>query len=159
VRAALRDPLRRTHVLWARRPLDVAAMHAAVQPLVGVRDFAAFCKPRPGATTIRELQHVAWERPDAGPDAGLVLAHVRADAFCHNMVRALVGASVAVGEGRRDVAWPAEVLASRRREAGAGVAPAHGLVLEQVSYPPDDELAARAERVRARRMDEDVWED
>jgi tRNA pseudouridine38-40 synthase len=158
-RPALRDPLRRAHVLWARRPLDVAAMHAAVQPLVGVRDFAAYCRPRPGATTIRELQHVAWERPDAGPDTGLVLAHVRADAFCHNMVRALVGASVAVGEGRRDVAWPAEVLASRRREAGAGVAPAHGLVLEEVSYPPDEELAARAERIRARRMDEDVWED
>ncbi len=156
---ALRDPLRRTHVVWARRPLDVAAMHAAVQPLVGVRDFAAFCKPRPGATTIRELQHVAWERPDGGPDAGLVLAHVRADAFCHNMVRAIVGASVAVGEGRRDVGWPAELLAARRRDAGVGVAPAHGLVLEQVSYPADDELAARAERIRARRMDEDVWED
>jgi tRNA pseudouridine38-40 synthase len=155
---ALRDPLRRTHVVWARRPLDVGAMHAAVQPLVGVRDFAAFCKPRPGATTIRELQRIAWERPDDGPDAGLVLAHVRADAFCHNMVRALVGASMAVGEGRRDVGWPAEVLASRRRDAGAAVAPAHGLVLEQVSYPPDDELAVRAERIRARRMDEDVWE-
>jgi tRNA pseudouridine38-40 synthase len=153
-----RDPLQRAHVLWSRRPLDVAAMHAAVQPLVGVRDFAAYCRPRPGATTIRELQHIAWERATGGPDDGLVVAQVRADAFCHNMVRALVGASIAVGEGRRDVGWPAEVLAARRRDAGAGVVPPHGLVLERIDYPPDDELAVRAERVRAMRMDEDVWE-
>lgn len=154
----LRDPLQRAHVLWTRRALDVDAMHAAMQPLLGVRDFAAYCRPRPGATTIRELQHIAWERPADGPDAGLVVAHVRADAFCHNMVRALVGASVAVGEGRRDVGWPAEVLAARRRDAGAGVVPPHGLVLERIGYPPDDELAVRAERVRALRLDEDVWE-
>jgi tRNA pseudouridine38-40 synthase len=154
--ATLRDPLRRTHVLWAKRPLDEEAMHAAVQPLLGLRDFAAFCKPRPGATTIRELQHMSWQRPDDGPDAGLVVASVVADAFCHNMVRALVGASVAVGEGRREVRWPAQVLASRRREANAAVVPAHGLVLEEVVYPADDELAARAERVRALRMDEEV---
>ncbi|WP_336707638.1 tRNA pseudouridine(38-40) synthase TruA [Oerskovia sp. USHLN155] len=155
---ALRDPLRREWVLWNRKPLDADAMHEALQPLLGVRDFAAFCKPRPGATTIRELQHLSWERATDGPDAGLVVAHVRADAFCHNMVRALVGASVAVGEGRRPVSWPTEVLAARRRDAGAGVVPPHGLVLEAVTYPPDDELAARAERVRAVRMDEDVWD-
>ncbi|MBD7979959.1 tRNA pseudouridine(38-40) synthase TruA [Oerskovia merdavium] len=154
----LRDPLRREWVLWNRKPLDADAMHEALQPLLGVRDFAAFCKPRPGATTIRELQHLSWQRAADGPDAGLVVAHVRADAFCHNMVRALVGASVAVGEGRRSVSWPAEVLAARRRDAGAGVVPPHGLVLEEVTYPPDDELAARAERVRAVRMDEDVWD-
>jgi tRNA pseudouridine38-40 synthase len=156
---AQRDPLRREWVLWNRRPLDVAAMDAAVGPLLGVRDFAAFCKPRPGATTIRELQHLSWSRPMDGPDAGLVVAHVRADAFCHNMVRALVGASLAVGEGRRGVGWPAELLASRRRDAGAGVAPAHGLVLEEVTYPPDAELAARADRIRAVRNEEDVCED
>ncbi|MHA7132206.1 tRNA pseudouridine synthase A [Oerskovia turbata] len=155
---ALRDPLRREWVLWNRKRLDADAMHAALQPLIGVRDFAAFCKPRPGATTIRELQRLTWERATEGPDAGLVVARVRADAFCHNMVRALVGASVAVGEGRRPVSWPAEVLAARRRDAGAGVVPPHGLVLEEVIYPPDDELAARAERVRAVRMDEDVWD-
>lgn len=156
---AQRDPLRRAWVLWNRRPLDVAAMDAAVRPLLGVRDFAAFCKPRPGATTIRELQHLSWSRPVDGPDAGLVVAHVRADAFCHNMVRALVGASLAVGEGRRGVDWPAQLLASRRRDAGAGVVPAHGLVLEEVTYPPDDELAARADRIRAVRNEEDVWDE
>ncbi len=152
----LRDPLRRAWVLWHRRPLDVEAMGEAMAPLRGVRDFAAYCKPRPGATTIRELQEMRWHRPSEGVDAGLVVAHVRADAFCHNMVRALVGAAVAVGEGRRDVTWPAELLSARRRDAGAGVVPAHGLVLEEVIYPPDDALAERAGRVRALRMDEDV---
>ncbi|WP_425957133.1 tRNA pseudouridine(38-40) synthase TruA [Xylanimonas sp. McL0601] len=156
--AAQRDPLRRTHVLWHRRPLDAAAMHDAVQTLLGVRDFAAFCKPRPGATTIRELKELSWTRPVDGPDAGLVVARVVADAFCHNMVRSLVGASIAVGEGRKPVGWPADVLASGRRELNAAVVPAHGLVLEEVVYPPDAELAARAERVRALRMDEDVWD-
>lgn len=157
--AALRDPLRRRHVLWTRKPLDVAAMDAAVRPLTGVRDFASYCKPRPGATTIRELQHIAWERPVDGPDAGLAVGHVVADAFCHNMVRALVGASIGVGEGRRPVSWPAELLASRRRDAGVFVVPPEGLCLEEITFPPDTELAARADAVRAKRMDEDVWDD
>ncbi|MGF0115802.1 tRNA pseudouridine(38-40) synthase TruA [Promicromonospora sp. Marseille-Q5078] len=150
-RPALRDPLRRDWVLWHRRPLDVEAMHRAMQPLVGLHDFAAFCKPREGATTIRELTHLAWDRPDAGPDAGLAVATVQADAFCHSMVRALVGMSLAVGEGRRDADAPAAVLAGRSRSAAAGVVAARGLVLEHVAYPDDDALAARADRVRARR--------
>lgn len=158
-RPGLRDPLLRDWVLWNRRELDVEAMHAACAPLLGLRDFAAYCRPRPGASTIRELQELTWTRVAGGPQDGLVVASVQADAFCHNMVRALVGASVAVGEGRRDVAWPAQVLEGRRRDAGAGVVPAHGLVLEEVVYPPDDELAARAERIRARRLDEEVWTD
>lgn len=153
---ALRDPLRSDWTLWSSRPLDVSAMHAAAQPLLGLRDFAAFCKPRPGASTIRELQRLDWERPADGPDAGLVVAHVRADAFCHNMVRALVGASLAVGLGRRGVEWPAQVLAARQRDAAGAVVPAHGLTLEGVEYPPDDQLATRATAVRARRMDEEI---
>ncbi|MBO0608662.1 tRNA pseudouridine(38-40) synthase TruA [Myceligenerans salitolerans] len=154
-----RDPLRRTHVLFNRRPLDVPAMDAAVRPLVGLHDFAAYCKPRPGATTIRELLDVGWERTGPGADAGLVVARIVADAFCHNMVRAIVGASIAVGEGRRPVEWPAELLASRARTAGAAVVPPQGLVLEEVTYPADGELAERADRIRARRMDEEVWTD
>jgi len=148
---ALRDPLRRDWVLWHRRPLDAEAMHRAMQPLVGLHDFAAFCKPREGATTIRELTQLSWDRPADGPDAGLAVATVQADAFCHSMVRALVGMSLAVGEGRRDADAPAAVLAGRSRSAAAGVVAARGLVLESVAYPDDDALAARAERVRARR--------
>ena len=155
-RPELRDPLTRDWVLWNRAGLDVAAMDRACQPLLGLRDFAAYCRPREGASTIRELQELRWTRVEDGPERGLVVASVQADAFCHNMVRALVGASLAVGEGRRDEEWPAKVLKGRRRDSGAGVVPAHGLVLEEVVYPADDELAARAERIRARRMDEEV---
>ncbi|CAM3515625.1 tRNA pseudouridine(38-40) synthase TruA [Isoptericola cucumis] len=155
----LRDPLRRDWVLWHRRPLDVDAMHRAVQPLVGLHDFAAFCRPREGATTIRELTRLSWERPTAGPDEGLVVATVQADAFCHSMVRALVGMSIAVGEGRRAESDPAEVLAGRSRSAAAAVVAARGLVLEEVAYPDDAGLADRAERIRARRRADEVDRD
>ncbi|WP_240675012.1 tRNA pseudouridine(38-40) synthase TruA [Cellulomonas endophytica] len=148
---ARRDPLGRAAVLWHPRPLDVAAMDAAAGTLLGLHDFAAFCRPRAGATTIRTLERFAWERPATGADAGLVVARVEADAFCHSMVRALVGASLAVGEGRRPVGWPAQLLASRSRAGGPAVAPPHGLVLEEVTYPADEDLAARAGRTRARR--------
>ncbi|GIG39010.1 tRNA pseudouridine(38-40) synthase TruA [Cellulomonas phragmiteti] len=153
---ASRDPLRRGWVLWHRRPLDVAAMDAAARSLVGRHDFAAYCKPRPDATTIRTLEAFAWSRPADGPDAGLVVAHVQADAFCHSMVRALVGASLAVGEGRRPPSWPRDLLDSRRREGGATVVAAHGLTLEEVGYPTAPELARRAEQTRARRLPDDV---
>lgn len=143
------DPLRRSWVVRHRVPLDAAAMGRAAAALVGRHDFAAFCRPRAGATTIRTLQELGVERPGTGPDAGLVVATVQADAFCHSMVRSLVGALLAVGEGRKDAGWPAELLAGRRRDSA--VAPAHGLTLEEVAYPPADELAARARATRARR--------
>jgi tRNA pseudouridine38-40 synthase len=153
---ALRDPLRRHHVLWTRRPLDVDAMHEAAARVLGRHDFAAYCKPRPGATTIRTLDELSWGRPADGPDAGLVVATVRADAFCHSMVRALVGASLAVGEGRRGVDWPAELLVGGRRDPGGVVVAAHGLTLEEVVYPPDAELAERQLRTRATRSADEV---
>jgi len=153
---ALRDPLRRTQVLWRDRPLDVAAMAAAMHGILGCHDFAAFCRPRPGATTIRTLATCTWTRPEAGPDAGLVVATVQADAFCHSMVRALVGASLAVGEHRREVGWPSQVLAAQRRDPAVTVAAAHGLTLEEVTYPPDGELAARVAQARARRTPGDA---
>lgn len=152
----LRDPLTRGWVLWQKKPLDVEAMDGAMQPLLGLHDFASYCKPRPGATTIRELAVMHWERLESGPEAGLVVANIRADAFCHNMVRSLVGASLAVGEGRVPITYPAELLAERSRENAPAVVQAHGLVLEEVVYPPDGELALRAERIRARRMDEEI---
>lgn len=148
---AARDPLRRSHVVWHARPLDVAAMSRAVAPLVGLHDFAAFCRPREGATAIRTLAVLTWERPDDGPDLGLVVATVVADAFCHHMVRALVGASVAVGEGRRDVGWLAGLLRGTWGDMTEALAPPHGLTLEGVDYPVDDALAARAAQTRARR--------
>lgn len=150
------DPLRRSFVVRHRLPLDDAAMAAAATELLGRHDFAAFCRPRPGATTIRTLLELTVARQDAGPDAGLLTVRVRADAFCHSMVRALVGALLAVGEGRRDATWPALLLRAGTRDSAAHVAPAHGLTLEAVSYPPDDELAARADATRARRAPGDA---
>jgi tRNA pseudouridine38-40 synthase len=137
-------PLRRRDVAGWARALDVEAMDTASRALVGLHDFAAFCRRREGATTVRTLLEYAWFRDSDG----FAVARVVADAFCHSMVRALVGGAVAVGDGRRPTAWPAEVLAGGVRDPGVVVAPPHGLVLEEVVYPPDDELAARATATR-----------
>ncbi|MBN2176905.1 MAG: tRNA pseudouridine(38-40) synthase TruA [Demequinaceae bacterium] len=150
-RPETRDPLTRRTVLWAKNPLDLALLTEASDALTGLRDFAAFCRSREGSTTIRTLLEFSWRREDRGPDAGLVVATVRADAFCHSMVRSLVGAVLAVGEGRRDLCWLMEVAESPRRTPRISVAAPHGLTLEEVVYPPDNEVASRAESTRARR--------
>jgi tRNA pseudouridine38-40 synthase len=123
-------------------------MQTAADRLLGEHDFAAFCRAREGATTIRDLRELTWHRTGA-----LLEARVRADAFCHSMVRALVGACLAVGEGRLDPSAPAAVLVGRERDSRLPVVAAHGLTLEGVDYPPDDELAARASATRRRRVE------
>jgi tRNA pseudouridine38-40 synthase len=140
------EPLQRRQVLAWRRPLDVAAMAAAAAPLVGLHDFVAFCRRREGASTIRTLEALDIIRT---PDE--IVCTVQADAFCRSMVRSLVGALIAVGEGRRPVGWPAELLSLDTRCDDVGVAPAHGLTLVEVRYPPDDLLHVRAEQARAKR--------
>jgi len=147
-RVDLVDPLTRAHVLAWPRPLDLDAMNEASALLVGRHDFAAFCRQREGATTIRTLLDFSWARDEAG----LAVATVRADAFCHSMVRSLVGCLLAVGEGRRPVAWAGEVLRAELREMAAAVVHAHGLTLEEVAYPADDDLAARAAQTMAKRV-------
>ena len=137
---ALPDPLQRTQVLSWPRPLDVTAMNDAATTLLGEHDFAAFCKRREGATTIRRLLQLSCLRDERGT----VVVTVRADAFCHSMVRALVGCLVAVGQGRQDPSWAAAVLAAEVRDPGVAVLAAHGLTLEEVAYPPDDRLAEQA---------------
>ncbi|MCU1689195.1 MAG: tRNA pseudouridine(38-40) synthase TruA [Jatrophihabitantaceae bacterium] len=144
---SLINPLRRVDTVAWPRELDDGAMAAAAPGLLGERDFAAYCKRREGATTVRGLQALDVRR--AGD--GVLEVHVRADAFCHSMVRSLVGALAAVGEGRKPVEWPASLLALGERANGVAVAPAHGLTLIQVSYPPDDQLAARDAQTRRRR--------
>ncbi|MGH3372453.1 MAG: tRNA pseudouridine synthase A, partial [Nocardioidaceae bacterium] len=138
------DPLTRGWVLARSRRLDLDAMNAAAEGLRGEHDFAAFCRRREGGTTIRTLLELAWSR-DA---RGLAVATVRADAFCHNMVRALVGAMLTVGEGRREPAWAAQVLQRAVRDPGVTVVHAHGLTLEEVGYPDEDGLAAQARATR-----------
>ena len=122
-------------------------MNRAATALLGEHDFAALCRPRAGATTVRQVLAIRWERRDDG----LLAMSVGADAFCHSMVRSLVGLLVPVGEGRRDEAWPARVVAGRRREPGVTVMPPHGLTLMEVRYPPDALLGQRAEQARALR--------
>jgi tRNA pseudouridine38-40 synthase len=146
------DPLTRGHVLAWRRPLDLEAIDQASALLLGRHDFASFCKRREGATTVRTLLALSWEREPGG----LVVGSVRADAFCHHMVRSLVGCLLAVGEGRRPPVWAGEVLAAATRDPSVAVVPAHGLTLEEVGYPPDDELAAQAEAARSVRTLEDA---
>jgi tRNA pseudouridine38-40 synthase len=137
------DPLVRGHVLAWPRPLDLDRMNDAAALLLGEHDFASFCRKREGATTIRSLLDLSWARR-----GGVAEATVRADAFCHNMVRSLVGCMIAVGEGRRDPDWAGEVLTRRTRDSAVTVVQAHGLTLEEVGYPSDDELAAQADRTR-----------
>mgnify|MGYP002718226274 CR=1 FL=1 len=141
------DPLRRREVVALRTRLDPEAMNAATERLLGLRNFAAFCKKREGATTTRTLLRYDWTRRDDG----LLEATVVADAFCHSMVRALIGALVPVGAGDRGAGFPAEVLTAGARDPRVKVMPAHGLCLVEVSYPADDALAARAHEARARR--------
>lgn len=148
-RPHLLDPLRRRDTVILRRQLEVPAMDRAARRLTGLHDFSAFCRPREGATTVRTLLSYRWRR-DAD---GTVVGSLEADAFCHSMVRALVGVAVPVGEARREEGWPAEVLAAGRRDPGVQVMPAHGLCLEEIVYPDSaEELAARARGARAVRV-------
>ena len=142
------DPLERGRTTTVKARLDVAAMDAAARSLIGLHDFAAYCKWREGATTIRTLLEFDWHRDDRG----ILVANVKADAFCHSMVRALVGACAAVGEGRLDVADVAEIRDEGVRTSETKVLAARGLTLTEVGYPADDLLAARAEATRARRV-------
>lgn len=141
------DPLERARTTTVKAHLDVAAMDAAARSLRGLHDFAAYCKWREGATTIRTLLEFGWRRDDLG----ILVANVKADAFCHSMVRALVGACVAVGEGRLDAADVSRIRDEGVRTAAVKVLAARGLTLTEVGYPADELLAARAAQTRAHR--------
>ena len=141
------DPLERHRTTTVRAELDEQAMDAAARSLIGLHDFAAYCKPREEATTIRTLLEFDWRR-DA---EGVLVANVKADAFCHSMVRALVGACVAVGQGRLTPAHLAVIRDEAERTNDFTVLAARGLTLTEVGYPDDELLGARAEQTRARR--------
>jgi tRNA pseudouridine38-40 synthase len=145
-----RNPLLRNHAHRSWMPLDVAAMHEASQRLLGLHDFAAFCRKREGATTIRTLLRFDWTETSEG----LIRADIKADAFCYSMVRGLVGAVLEVGEGKRPAEWVTEYLEGRARKPEIYAAPALGLTFESVEYPPADEFASRVqETLRVRDLD------
>lgn len=129
------------------RSLDLARLNEASALLLGEHDFAAFCKFREGATTIRTLETFQWERKADG----LLVARVVADAFCYSMVRNLVGSAVCVAEGRFEPSWIAVMLANRERISDSMVFPAEGLTLIQVDYPNNAELITRVALTTLRR--------
>lgn len=140
------DPLTRHFTLHHRKPLDLSRMRQEIAGLCGLHDFGSFCKPRPGATTIRTLQRFELVAENA-----VLTIYLSADAFCHHMVRALVGALLQVGDGTRQPGWLRDRLAKPTRDSHMAIAPAHGLLLEAVHYPADDVLGQRAAQTRAKR--------
>jgi tRNA pseudouridine38-40 synthase len=146
------DPLYRNQITQVRDQVDLGRLNEEAATLIGLRDFGAFCRRRDGASTIRTLLELAARRVPSGPMAGVIECTVRADAFCHAMVRSLVGALVAVATGQRDHEWLAAVTERGVRDSTITVMPATGLTLEEVGYPADHELAARAVEARALRQ-------
>lgn len=142
-----RDPLTARYTAQLTQAFDLGAMQRASDELLGLNDFTAFCRAREGATAIRDLLVFEWRETEDGAFA----ARIEADAFCHSMVRALVGAVVAVGTSRIDLAELRRLRDARVRTSRFTVMPAHGLSLEEITYPADSELASRAAQTRARR--------
>lgn len=138
----------RDTALWPK-PVDLDAMQVAADTLIGLHDFVAFCKAKPNATTVRELQEFTWHDVSTANEPQLYEAHVIADAFCWSMVRSLVGSCMAVGEGRRAPEFTRSLLGASERSPDVPVAPAKGLSLVGVEYPAADQLLARARETRA----------
>lgn len=129
------DPLLR-HTSWhVTNALDVPAMRLAADTVLGTHDFAAFCRRRPdGGSLERHVSHVGLS---SGTDPRLLRFEIEANAFCHQMVRSIVGALVSVGEGKLTAADVLEILRSGDRARGSRLAPPGGLCLESVRYPPE----------------------
>lgn len=146
-------PLLRYDIAPWYRALDVAKMNEAVHPLLGEHDFAAFCKARDTGTTIRTLKEFTFKRSEDT----FIHTDITADAFCHSMVRSLIGAAVCVGEGRFEPSWMKSVLDGGGRIGESLVFPARGLTLTNITYPNDDQLEARLS-ITVRRRDEESEE-
>ncbi|PWG64510.1 tRNA pseudouridine synthase A [Bifidobacterium callitrichidarum] len=160
------DPRLRGCVLLVDEDLDADVMNKAAAMTIGLHDFGSFATPNPGGTTIREVKTAYWRRVPATPlvpegldmgeayrtpslESGLLVFTIVADAFARNMVRSLVGSCVKVGSGRKSLDWFAGKMANPVREGSSGPIAPQGLTLEHIAYPADDQLAARAEAIRA----------
>ena len=140
------DPLLAPTSWHVRDPLDLRAMAAATDVLLGTHDFRAFCRRKPGTSPdepiVRRVTRARWsldtgpEVADAAGSAGgrLLRFDIEANSFCHQMVRAVVGSLVEVGRGRGNAATLLERLRSASRHRAADPAPAHGLCLISVGY-------------------------
>lgn len=138
-----RSPLTSRYELSHPTELNVKLMQQAASSLLGLRDFGAFCRPRAGATTIRQLRKFKVTRTEDN-----VEVYIEADAFCHNMVRSLVGALIAVGEGKLSPEELVEIQQQAKRVSRFKVVAPHGLALTSVGYPPNRQLASQAEKAR-----------
>ena len=141
------DPLARLITTTVSYALDDELLQRASDSLLGLRDFSSFCKPREGASSIRTLQHFSWVRDHSG----VLIGTIQADAFCHSMVRALVGAVTAVAAEKLSERELSELVEARERTSRFKVMPAHGLSLEEIGYPPENEFGSRQVFTRARR--------
>lgn len=127
--STVHDPLSAGTIFTYQEPLDVDAMNAAVAPLVGSHDFAAFCRKQEGKATERLVLWAQWRRKGE-----LIELSIGANAFCHQMVRSIVGVCLEVGRGRVSPDAVPSILASSERHRSAGAAPAHALVLVAVAF-------------------------
>jgi len=151
--ASFLDPLSVRYVLKLKVNLDLKLMRQAAKQMVGLHDFGAFCKPRAGATTIRNLRYIRITRNRKV--GNIVEVELKGDAFCHNMVRSLTGALVAVARGRASVGDVKNRLISANRTGSFKVLGGRGLSLIEVGYPRDAKLAEQAEKARKlRSLDE-----
>lgn len=123
------DPLERAYTWHVGRDLDIDAMRTAGEGLLGEHDFSAFCRTVAGRSNVRHLTELTL-----APGEGTIAIWAQANAFCHQMVRSIVGYLFDVGRGFSAALLVGEVLAGRDRSAVATVAPAHGLTLWEVGY-------------------------
>jgi tRNA pseudouridine38-40 synthase len=144
------DPLDVRYVLEVKPELDLKLMKQAAKVLVGLHDFGGFCKPRAGATTIRRLRSIKIARNQS--KGRIIEIELKGDAFCHNMVRSIVGALVAVGRGRASVSDVQKRLKSGSRAGSLKVVAAKGLSLIEVGYPKDSRMGLQAQNTRKRRV-------
>lgn len=141
--SAIENPLIGRYQLWHKYPLDASKMHDAGQHLLGLHDFASFCKRRAGSTTIREMKKLRVSEAK-----GEIVIDLEADAFCHNQVRSIVGALVAIGENTLSLKQLLAILDQKKRVGKFKVVGAEGLTLMKVNYPKDHLLAKQAEKTR-----------
>ncbi|MEM8925052.1 MAG: tRNA pseudouridine(38-40) synthase TruA [Actinomycetota bacterium] len=130
------DPFLARTAWWVPEPLQLAAMQDAARIVIGEHDFSSFCRRPRGeveVSLVRRVDGARWHRVGDG----LLRFDIEGSAFCHQMVRSIVGFLVAVGTGRRSVADMRTALAARDRAAAYQPAPPHGLCLWQVDYPDD----------------------
>lgn len=127
--ASAADPLDRHHQWQVGRQLDIAAVQDVAAAVLGEHDFSAFCRNVEGKSNVRRVDEARWDEDD-----DLLTFWIQANAFCHQMVRSVVGLAYDVGRGFTKADSIAEIVESGDRSRVVTVAPPHGLTLWEVGY-------------------------